>query len=288
MRLYILHKTQYRYPSPVRDSYNELRLNPLTNDWQKCESCIVSVLPTTCLGQYLDLNGNMVHHFEIPGDHSKLIIESRSTTTTSKRVDFENFPYGVEMKSLKEAEGQPECRDYLQSSQFVSVDPQTWREAVEIQGDSRDVFQTAYKIMEYVYQNFEYCVSTTSVDTHSSEVLKNRKGVCQDFAHAVIALCRCLGIPARYVSGYFYDSTRNRSMRGAGASHAWLEVMVNGYGWYGMDPTNNRVVDETYVIIGSGRDYRDVAPITGTYFGRLPDSMEVSVTVKRLDEKGSG
>ena len=77
-------------------------------------------------------------------------------------------------------------------------------------------------------------------------------------------------------------------MRGAGASHAWLEVMVNGYGWYGMDPTNNRVVDETYVIIGSGRDYRDVAPITGTYFGRLPDSMEVSVTVKRLDEKGSG
>lgn len=284
MHLHVLHKTHYRYPSPVRDSFNELRLHPLSNDWQKCESCFVSVLPTAPLGQYLDLNGNLVHYFEIPEDHSKLIIESRSTITTSKRVDFDDFPYGVPMKSLREVEGKPECRDYLQSSYFVSIDPETWREAVEIQGDSKDVFQTAYQIMEHVYLNFEYCPSTTSVDTQASEVLKNRKGVCQDFSHAVIALCRCLGIPARYISGYFYDSTRNQSMRGAGASHAWVEVLVNGHGWFGLDPTNNRVVDENYVIIGSGRDYQDVAPVTGTYFGRLPDSMEVSVSVKRLDD----
>ena len=85
------------------------------------------------------------------------------------------------MKSLREVEGKPECRDYLQSSYFVSIDPGTWREAVEIQGDSKDVFQTAYQIMEHVYLNFEYCPTTTSVDTQASEVLKNRKGVCQDF-----------------------------------------------------------------------------------------------------------
>ena len=143
MHLHVLHKTHYRYPSPVRDSFNELRLHPLSNDWQKCESCFVSVLPTAPLRQYLDLNGNLVHYFEIPEDHSKLIIESRSTITTSKRVDFDDFPYGVPMKSLREVEGKPECRDYLQSSYFVSIDPETWREAVEIQGDSKDVFQTA-------------------------------------------------------------------------------------------------------------------------------------------------
>ena len=284
MRLHVLHKTHYSYPSPVRESFNELRLHPLSNDWQRCESCFVSVLPIAPLRQYLDLYGNLVHHFEIPEDHSTLIIESRSITTTSKRLGFEGFPYGVPMKSLREVEGNPECRDYLQTSHFVSIDPETWREAVEIQGDSKDVFQTAYQIMEHVYLNFEYCSSTTSVDTHSLEVLKNRKGVCQDFAHVVIALCRCLGIPSRYVSGYFYDSTRNRTMRGAGASHAWLEVLVDGHGWLGLDPTNNRVVDQNYVIVGSGRDYRDVAPVTGTYFGRLPDGMDVSVSVKRLDE----
>ena len=283
MRLYILHKTHYRYPSPVRESFNELRLQPLSNDWQNCESCFVSVLPTTQVLQYLDLNGNLVHHFEIPDEHSKLIIESRSTTVTQKRVDFENFPYGVSLTSLREVEGQPECRPYLQTSRFIDINPEAWRMAVDVRADSQDVFQTAYQIMEFIYENYEYCVSTTTVETHANEVLQNKRGVCQDFAHAAIALCRCLGIPARYVSGYFYDATQDQSMRGAGASHAWLEVMVNGYGWFGLDPTNNRVVDETYVILGSGRDYEDVAPVTGTYFGPSPESLQVSVEVKRLD-----
>jgi transglutaminase-like putative cysteine protease len=156
--------------------------------------------------------------------------------------------------------------------------------AVDVRADSQDVFQTAYQIMEFIYLNYEYCVSTTTVETHANEVLQSKRGVCQDFAHAAIALCRCLGIPARYVSGYFYDATRDQSMRGAGASHAWLEVMVNGYGWFGLDPTNNRVVDENYVILGSGRDYTDVAPVTGTYFGPSPESLQVSVEVKRLDD----
>ena len=84
------------------------------------------------------------------------------------------------------------------------------------------------------------------------------------------------------MSGYFYDPTRDQSMRGSGASHAWLEVLVNGSGWFGLDPTNNRVVDETYIILATGRDYRDVAPITGTYYGRLPSSMDVEVSVRKL------
>ena len=282
MRLHIHHKTHYRYPSPVKDSFNELRLHPLSNQWQKCESCFVNVFPTSRLHKYLDLNGNLVHHFEIPQDHSKLIVESRSTISTHKRVDFESFPYGVSMKSLREMEGKADCRPYLQSSSYVEINPEAWRMAVDVQGESKDVFQTAYLIMEFIYERFEYSKATTSVHSHANEILSTRKGVCQDFAHAALALCRCLGIPARYVSGYFYDHTRNQSMRGSEASHAWIEVFVNGHGWFGLDPTNNRVVDETYVILGTGRDYKDVAPITGTYYGRLPESMEITVTVKPL------
>ena len=282
MRLYVFHKTVYRYPDKVSNSFNEMRLHPLSNDLQKCESCLISVLPTTCMREYLDLNGNLVQYFEIPEPHLKLAIEARSTVDTVKRVDFDEFPYGTTMDKLRDIEKNFNCRNYLQSSNYVEITPTVWKEAVDVRGNSNDVFQTAYKIMEFIYLNYEYSNSTTTVDTLSSSIIKKRRGVCQDFAHVAIAMCRSLGIPARYVSGYFFDHTRNRSMRGSEASHAWIEVLINGHGWYGLDPTNNRVVDETYIILGSGRDYRDVAPITGTYFGRLPTSMDVDVSVKKL------
>ena len=282
MRLYVFHKTVYRYPDQVSNSFNEMRLHPLSNDLQKCESCLISVLPTTCMREYLDLNGNLVQYFEIPEPHLKLAIEARSTVDTVKRVDFDEFPYGTTMDKLRDIEKNFNCRNYLQSSNYVEITPTVWKEAVDVRGNSNDVFQTAYKIMEFIYLNYEYSNSTTTVDTLSSSIIKKRRGVCQDFAHVAIAMCRSLGIPARYVSGYFFDHTRNRSMRGSEASHAWIEVLINGHGWYGLDPTNNRVVDETYIILGSGRDYRDVAPITGTYFGRLPTSMDVDVSVKKL------
>ena len=283
MKLYIFHRTSYSYPCIVRQSYNELRLHPLTNDWQQCSSCTITILPVCKLQSYLDLNGNIVHYFELPEEHKKLVIESRSVVETSSRVDFENFPYGVNLSSLSKMEGVPEWRDYLQASSYVEINPKVWRMAVDLCGDSNDVFQTAYQVMEFIYKNFEYCKSTTTVNTHANEVLALRRGVCQDFAHAALALCRCLGIPARYVSGYFYDHTRGQKMRGAEASHAWIEVMVNGYGWFGLDPTNNRVVDDTYVILGTGRDYGDVAPVTGSYYGPLPSAFDVTVRVKRKD-----
>ena len=283
MQLYVFHRTSYRYPGPVTESYNELRLHPLSNVWQKCLSSTLSILPICRTQSYLDLNGNIVHHFELPEEHQKLVIEARSLVETSQRVDFNNFPYGVNLCSLSKMEVVPEYRDYLQSSSYVEINPKVWRMAVDLQGETKDVFQTAYQVMEFIYQNFEYCKSTTTVDTHANEVLDIRRGVCQDFAHAALALCRCLGIPARYVSGYFFDSTRDRRMRGAEASHAWIEVMVQGYGWFGLDPTNNRVVDDTYVILGTGRDYRDVAPITGSYYGPRPHQFDVTVRVKRSD-----
>jgi transglutaminase-like putative cysteine protease len=283
MKLYIFHRTSYSYPSLVSQSYNELRLHPLSNNWQNCASTTITILPICKLRSYLDLNGNIVHYFELPEEHKKLVIESRSIVETSPRVDFENFPYGVSLSKLSKMEGVPEYRDYLQTSTYVEINPEVWRMAVDLKGESTDVFQTAYQVMEFIYQNFEYCKSTTTVDTHANEVLKIRRGVCQDFAHAALALCRCLGIPARYVSGYFFDSTRDRRMRGAEASHAWIEVMVNGHGWFGLDPTNNRVVDDTYITLATGRDYRDVAPVTGSYYGPLPDAFDVTVRVKRKD-----
>ena len=244
----------------------------------------MSILPICRPKSYLDLNGNIVQFFELAEEHKKLAIEVRSDVETSLQVNFEEFPYGVNLSTLAKMERVPEYRGYLQTSTFVEINPEIWRTAVDIQANSKDVFETAYQVMGFIYQNFEYSKSTTTVETHANEVLKIRRGVCQDFVHAALALCRCLGIPARYVSGYFFDSTRDRQMRGAEASHAWLEVMVEGHGWFGLDPTNNRVVDDTYVILGTGRDYRDVAPVTGSYFGPRPSEFEVVVRVKQVDD----
>ena len=156
-------------------SYNELRLHPLSNVWQKCLSSTLSILPICRTQSYLDLNGNIVHHFELPEEHQKLVIEARSLVETSQRVDFNNFPYGVNLCSLSKMEVVPEYRDYLQSSSYVEINPKVWRMAVDLQGETKDVFQTAYQVMEFIYQNFEYCKSTTTVDTHANEVLDIRR-----------------------------------------------------------------------------------------------------------------
>jgi len=171
----------------------------------------------------------------------------------------------------------------LQDSEYIQINPEVWRRAVDIQGDSLDVFQTSYAIMEHIFTQFSYQPGMTTVSTHANEVFKGQTGVCQDFAHAMLALCRSLGIPARYVSGYFYDATHDHHLRGSQASHAWVEVYIHDYGWVGLDPTNNKVVDQTYIKLAIGRDYRDAAPVIGSFYGSGMSAMRVSVQVERVD-----
>jgi len=282
MRLRIFHRTTYRYTEPVRENVNELRLRPLDTLWQRCEASFITVFPATRLAHYEDLNCNTVHHFEIGHSHSLLQIESRSTVETKGKVDFANLPYGFQHADLKQVASLEECYPYLQDSHFVENNPGVWKLALDARDFSEDVFQTAYCIMEFIYEGFEYSKGKTTVATHANEVIKNRCGVCQDFAHVMVAMCRSLGMPARYVSGYFFDATRDHLLRGSEASHAWAEVYLQPHGWIGFDPTNNKVVDETYVVVATGRDYRDVAPIVGTYFGNGHSSMDVDVEVKCL------
>jgi transglutaminase-like putative cysteine protease len=283
MRLRVHHRTEYRYHTEVWDSLNELHLKPLQTRWQTLETSIIAVLPAVRLTSYEDLHQNTVHHFEIPEKHDRLVIDSRATINTASKVDFDSLPYGFDHSGLRLLKGNEECFPYLQDSRYVEINPEHWRLALDIQDYSSDVFQTAYAIMEHIFQNFEYRYGSTTVSTHANEVIARRCGVCQDFAHAMVAFCRCLGIPCRYVSGYFFDATRNHSLRGSEASHAWTEVFIPGHGWIGLDPTNNKVIDDTYISVAVGRDYRDVTPVAGTYFGSGASLLDVKVTVERLD-----
>ncbi|MBL9154715.1 MAG: transglutaminase family protein [Verrucomicrobiales bacterium] len=284
MRLRVHHRTDYHYTTPVTDSVNELRLYPASGRWQSCESAFITVLPAVRLRRYEDLNCNVVHHFELARPHQRLTIESRITVTTREKVDFEKLPYGFHHRDLPRCQRLEECFPFLQDSHYVTRTPDIWRQALDIQGGSTDVFQTSYAIMEHIFGGYTYRSGATTVGTHASEVIERRTGVCQDFAHAMVALCRAIGIPARYVSGYFFDATRDHRLRGSEASHAWVEIYIDGSGWIGLDPTNNKVVDATYIVIATGRDYRDVAPVIGTYYGTGRSSLSVTVQVQRLAE----
>jgi len=273
MKWDIVHRTQYTYVSPVKNSYNEARLRPFSNEEQTVETFELNVLPATKLNQYHDFYSNTVHHFEIVEPHSSLLIESRLRVAVHP---FAPVPENITpwpLERIAEALKDTRSYEFLEVSRYVDISPEAWRLAVDATIGQTDTWQAALAIMRFVHRRLEYVPNSTTVHTHMRGVLQEGRGVCQDFAHVMIGLCRALKIPALYVSGYLATET-------ASATHAWTEVLVPTFGWRALDPTHNRQADETYVKIAVGRDYADVPPVTGTYKGTTDRSMEVDVKIK--------
>ncbi len=282
MQLRIFHRTRYTYCAPVRESYNELRLHPATEDKSRLEFFLINIHPPVRLRHFRDNFLNYVHYFELAEPHSHLSIEAQTTlNTTSQYTDEE--PRGVSFAQLNPADYEM-LSPFLATSRYVSTEAETWRLALDIKAESDCVFTTAQAIMSYIHTHWLYAPNTTTAATHMREVMASRQGVCQDFAHVMLGLCRALQIPARYVSGYLYNGPEDL-MRGAQASHAWCEVYVPTRGWFGLDPTNNTLADERYIKIATGRDYEDAAPISGHFKGPsgVSSGLEVKLTIERLD-----
>jgi transglutaminase-like putative cysteine protease len=275
MRLQIVHRTRYDYASPVRDSFNEVRLRPVSNEHQTCEAFMLKVLPATRLRHYEDFARNWVCHFEVPEPHTSLTIEAASTATTngSNHLPPEAAPFPL--ARIRECAGLERCFDYLQSSDYVELDPAVWRLALDVTAGAADTWQAAQRLMRWVHGGFTYTPKATTALTRMGEALERRVGVCQDYAHVLIGLCRSLQIPALYVSGYLHTP-------GAEATHAWMEVFLPGVGWRALDPTHNCQPDERYVKIAVGRDYADVPPTRGHYRGTQERKLDVSVSITEL------
>ncbi|MCU0770806.1 MAG: transglutaminase family protein [Verrucomicrobia bacterium] len=281
MKLEVCHRTRYTYAAPVSESFNELRLRPVSYEQQQCENFLLKVLPTARLRHFTDFYANTVHFFELAEPHTSLTVEARSQVITSAQTLPEDAtPFSL--ARVAECARMERCFVYLQDSTYVEKSPEAWRLALDITQGASDLWQAALAIQRHIHREFTYCQASTHAHTHMRQVLQARRGVCQDFAHVMIGLCRSLGIPALYVSGYLYNGPRE-TLRGAQASHAWCEVFVPGVGWRGLDPTNNRQADEHHVKVAVGRDYADVPPIRGQYRGTLDRQLEVDVLVTRLD-----
>ncbi len=278
MKWDITHRTHYKYASPVRGSNNEVRLEPVSNEEQTVEAFNLRVTPETRIGNYHDFYSNDVHHFEIVEPHNELTIESHSIVTTHGLPGLPLDARPASRSLLKDVMKMGRCYDFMQATQFVDTDPETWRLALDVVHDEDDVWQCALRLMAFVREHLTYQSNSTSVYTHMREVLAARRGVCQDFAHVLLGLCRTLKIPALYVSGYLATEI-------ASATHAWVEVFVPGQRWQGLDPTHNCLTNETYVKLAVGRDYADVSPVRGTYKGNTESTLAVDVKIQKLESE---
>jgi len=275
MKWEIIHRTRYAYATPVRDSFNDVRLQPMPIPEQTVESFLLKVIPAVRLTHSKDFYSNWIHHFDIVEPHSNLLIEANSIVITHPPAPLPDEKL-CSFEQMKAAPNIERCFDYLLESRFVELSPTTWKLALDATVDIQDAWQATLALMRFVHGYLKYESASTHVHTHMSEVMRDRRGVCQDFAHFMIGLCRALKIPARYVSGYL-------ATEAASATHAWVEVFVPGYGWRGLDPTHNCQLGEQYVKIGNGRDYGDVPPISGNYRGTRDRKMEVEVKITAMN-----
>jgi transglutaminase-like putative cysteine protease len=230
---------------------------------------------------FTDYYGNEIGSFMNIAPHTELRIDSTITIVT-KPVIFptDDTAASVQWGHLHEIRHLVLFIDFLKQENFDAL-PELKKIADAGFYKSVSVFTALLQLTEYVYKNFQYIQGITSVTTTLDEIWKLKAGVCQDFAHILLALLRLLCIPARYVSGYVCPHDNN--LRGEGATHAWVEAYVPFYGWLGLDPTNNCIVSDQHVRLAIGRNFGDCSPVKGTYKGTAKQTLEVGVSVSYED-----
>jgi transglutaminase-like putative cysteine protease len=282
MLISLLHRTTFAYAGKAHDSFNEVRLRPLDDATQVCRSFELKTNPATQMRDYVDFYGNTVHYFDIMAGHEKLVIEAVSEVETTPNAARPPVPV---VQPSEDAERELRA-EFLVDSHYVPLDVSVWKEAQDaLQGGRSDIWSDVRRICRYVYSTFAYKPRSTGVATVATDAIKLRSGVCQDFAHVALGMCRTSGIPVRYVSGYFIKVERRPGEDEA--SHAWIEAFVPGYGWAAYDPTHDRAADERYVKVACGRDYGDIRPVSGTYRGGKTRSLEVEVKLREAEAAGA-
>lgn len=280
MLLTIEHLTEYHYSEPAYDSFNELHLQPADDYRQTLVSFDLELHPDTPLRSHVDYFGNSTHHFHLANTHTSLSVKALSRVST----------YMIPLPQPTYASVLPELRhrffEYLAPTQRVPLN-QDWLEPFNVRPLLPDDEIVSY--LDYLTRHLKdtlvYQPASTDVNTTLVDFAKTRTGVCQDYAHAMLAICREEGIPARYVSGYVHSNPQgDETLIGGEGSHAWIETFLPGSGWVGYDPTNGCLINEAHVKIGVGRDYDDVPPFRGLRRGGGQGSLEVSVRVRRGDE----
>lgn len=280
MEFTIAHETTYRYPQKVHESYTVVHLQPRSDAHQYCTKYELNIVPRTRVFAYSDRFGNATQHFAVLPDHDVLSIVARSSVVTTLPAE-PVVPRDIDRATLVHDPVVETLYDFLHPSPYVEFGAAFRTFADDLGDPDGDLGGWYLRAGREINRSFAYDRTATTVRTTVDESVRRRAGVCQDFAHVLIALCRYRGIPARYVSGYIF-SGQEGSVLGADASHAWCEAFLPPVGWIGFDPTNDCLISDRFAKIAVGRDYRDVSPVRGVFKGPTAGQMSVNVAMDAI------
>ncbi len=285
------HTTKYKYNEQVSLCHNIAALSPRSTGQQICKSSnmIISPLPDI-LEEHTDFFGNKLFYFVVEQEHEELTVTVKSQIEKIINADTEPAISNQSWESV---------RDILHTSTGEYIDEKQFTLPAAITAPTDEIknyaalsfttgkplYEAVYHLINRIYTDFRFTPGFTTISTPLSVVMKERKGVCQDFAHLAISCVQSLGLSARYVSGYLetHAPEGKEKLTGVDASHAWFAVFIPGMGWVDFDPTNNQLAKEQYITIGWGRDYFDVIPLKGVIMSSSSHELMVSVDVKRIE-----
>jgi transglutaminase-like putative cysteine protease len=283
----LTHTTTYDYVNSVSLSHHVVRLHPRNLGRQKCFRNKLQIQPGPAVMQtHRDYFGNDVTFVTIEGPHKHLAITSRS------RIELQPLPSPVSSETPDWEMVRDQCltpgpnetmeaRELLFPSPRIKLQPEFREFALPSFPTDRPVLEAVLDLTHRIHEDFKFDPKATTVATPLEQVMKTRRGVCQDFAHLEIACLRAMGIPARYVSGYLETDPPPGKPRltGADASHAWISFFCPGTGWIDVDPTNDLLPGTRHITVAWGRDYSDVSPIRGVILGSGEHTLKVAVDV---------
>lgn len=289
MNYRVTHTTDYQYSDPVEISWNKACLLPRDTPRQRCLSSQLHITPDpVTVRERTDCFGNRTHYFSLEKPHPALVVTAISEVSVRPAADV-TLLGKTPWEDVRIQLATPGAVEVLDALPFL-------HESALVQGlhpladyartsfaAGRPVVEAAGELMQRIYHDFKYDPGVTNIATPVADIMANRHGVCQDFAHLGVGCLRALGLAARYVSGYIetLPPPGKERLIGADASHAWFSVYCGVDGWIDFDPTNNQIASEQHVTLAWGRDFSDVSPLRGVALGGGEHRVSVSVDVAR-------
>jgi transglutaminase-like putative cysteine protease len=298
IRYQVTHRTTYDYADIVPICHNLLHLTPRSLPHQLVEKSEIVVEPKSShCSRRVDYFGNSVEYLQIEQPHRSLTITAISTVSlldrkSKERIDEGQPPWDAAWEKVAEQiviGSEPqwyEAYQYIMPSPRVVLLAEAYKYAKPSFTPGRGIIDAATDLMHRIHKDFKFDSTASNVLTPTEEVFRNRRGVCQDFAHVQIACLRSMGLAARYVSGYLrtYPPPGKERLVGADASHAWISLFIGPGRWIELDPTNDVVPSTDHIVVAYGRDFSDVSPIDGVFIGGGEHTLKVSVDVAPLKE----
>jgi transglutaminase-like putative cysteine protease len=284
----VVHTTTYRYSETAMEACLEARLTPPERPTQKILRHRIDFDPAGEATTYTDYFGNIASFYSMTLRHSRLKVVNRLTVRTAPhRLPAGGLaPTVCEARQILHSAG-PRIFDYIQPTPAVPLAGPSAAWARKCLPDHLPLGDCLERLNSAIFSKFQYSSGSTDLETPLAQVWKKREGVCQDFAHVMLSVLRTAGIPCRYVCGYIETEPTHpgQALVGAVATHAWVEVLVPGFEWVALDPTNNKWHSEQHIAVAVGRDFLDATPVRGTFKGSASQKMKAHVTMRRIPEK---